>query len=325
MSGQNRAEKEKYFQLFSIKLPRAIIIVLYLRKFVQAGDSKQMFQLNAKTKMFVLLGNPVEHSLSPAIHNAAFGSLELNNVYLACPVANEQLGAAVNGIRALSIAGANVTSPHKEAVIPFLDLVSFESELVQSVNTIVNRNGFLEGTTTDGEGLHLALKDLDPFYGTGEKILVIGAGGAARAASYTLAQKNAAEIFIANRTSEKGEGLASLLLRHGHIRNSKSLPLQKRDLIEALHECRLFIYSLPHDEQVFLEALGEAGRLKREKLLLDLRYSPGKSTTMDRFEKAGGRTINGMGMLVNQAALSFELFTGKKAPLEVMQKAAGLV
>ncbi|MFO7952360.1 MAG: shikimate dehydrogenase [Bacillota bacterium] len=284
-----------------------------------------MFQPNAKTKLFVLLGNPVGHSLSPAIHNAAFEDLGLHNVYLACPVEDAFLGAAVKGIKALSIAGANVTSPHKEAVIPFLDQVSREAELVQSVNTIVNREGHLQGTTTDGEGLHHSLKQADPNYKAGQNILVLGAGGAARAASYTLANKGAQEILIANRSQEKSDNLRAILLSNTAVRESKSLPLQKEAFLEALMHCRLIIYSLPHDEQIFLEALSEINSFNQDKFLLDLRYSPARSPVMEAFEKCGGRTVNGLAMLTHQAALSFELFTGVKAPLEVMQKKAGIL
>jgi len=282
-----------------------------------------MFQPNAKTKLFVLLGNPVEHSLSPIIHNSAFEELDLNYIYLACPVEEHRLQAAVKGLKALSIGGANVTSPYKEAVIPFLDQVSPESRLVQSVNTIINQEGVLYGTTTDGEGLYMALKQLEPAFDPGLKIIIVGAGGAARAAAYTLAQKSGGEMVVLNRSLEKGKKLAGLLTDFAEAKKSESFLLQNEAIRKALKDCHLIIYSLPVDDRDFLGALKDAAPFEQRQILLDLRYSPEKSAVMEAFEKYGGRAINGLGMLTCQAALSFNYFTGIKAPLEVMQKAAG--
>jgi len=118
--------------------------------------------LDARTKLFLLLGDPVEHSLSPAMHNGAFEALNLNCVYLSAQVTKENLEAAIQGMRALLIAGANVTIPHKEAVIPYLDALTPEAQQVGSVNTIVNQCGHLTGTTTDGEGFYQALQQYKP-------------------------------------------------------------------------------------------------------------------------------------------------------------------
>ncbi len=284
-----------------------------------------MFQPNAKTKLFLLLGNPVGHSMSPIIHNTAFKSLGLNSVYLACPVEEFRLQHAVEGLKALSIGGANITSPYKEAVIPFLEEISHEARLVQSVNTIVNRKGTLYGTTTDGEGLYMALKQVKPDFKPEGKVVIIGAGGAARAAAYTLAQKGAGKMTIVNRSLEKGQQLAELLRNHTGTKYSESLPLQKEYLVDVLQECRLIVYSLPVDDQSFLDALAKAAPFKQNQILLDLRYSPEKSMVMEAFEKYNGQVLNGLGMLTCQAALSFEHFTGLNAPLEVMQKAAGFM
>jgi len=275
--------------------------------------------------MFILLGNPVEHSLSPVIHNSACSDLGLNSVYLACPVEANRLKAALEGMKALSVVGANVTSPYKEAVIPFLDSISTESKQIRSVNTILNKNGHLHGTSTDGEGLFRSLKNAAPGYQSGQNIMMIGAGGAARAAAYTLATRGAAKMTVFNRSRQKGRELSAMLAEFTPVRQSSDLPFQKDVLKQTIANCKVIIYCLPFDSPEFIETLAEMDWPDHNPLLIDLRYSPTRTTVMAAFEDKGGKAVNGLDMLVGQAALSFELFTGKKAPLEVMQKAVGMV
>lgn len=279
--------------------------------------------IDARTKLYLLLGNPVAHSLSPPMHNAAFASLGLNCAYLACPVDRGQIGTAVYGIRALAVAGANVTAPFKEEVIACLDSVSEQAALVRSVNTIVNRSGRLHGATTDGEGFYLFLRRVDPAYTTGQTVLVVGAGGAARAVAYTLAEKGAGEIIIANRSQPQGRALANLLTEQTPLRKSSYTALDGRNLAAVLPRCRLVVYSLPVDVPEFNEAFAGLDGLEKNQILIDLRYKPEQTGVMKTFEQKGGHACNGLGMLVWQAVKSFQLFTGEEAPVEVMQKAAG--
>jgi len=280
--------------------------------------------IDARTRLYLLLGNPVTHSLSPAMHNTAFTALGLNSVYLACPVEHEHIGEAIKGIRALSAAGANVTAPFKEAVIPHLDSLSDESALVQSVNTIINQKGTLHGATTDGEGFSLFLNSADPARDRNSRVLVVGAGGAVRAVAGTLAREGAGEIIIANRSEARGRALAELLSEKTSLPQSCFVALKGRTLKEALLQCRLVVYGLPFDAPGFLEALAGLDCLKSNQLLIDLRYNPEQSGVMKAFEQKGGRAFNGLGMLLWQAVKSFEMFTGYKAPVEEMQKAAGI-
>ncbi len=280
--------------------------------------------INARTRFYLLLGNPVEHSLSPPMHNSAFDALGLNCVYLACPVDYEHIGAAVRGMKALSAAGGNVTAPFKEAVIHYLDSVSPESEHVKSVNTIINRGGMLYGTTTDGEGFYRYLSQTDPSYSSGQTVLVVGAGGAARAVAYTLAHRGAGEIIVANRSGSRGRALCQLLSEKTPLQNCSYISLDGRSMGEVLARCRLVVYSLPFDAPEFDDALTVADGLDVKQLLIDLRYNPDQTGIMEAFERKGGGAYNGLGMLVWQAVKSFELFTGEKAPGEIMQKAAGV-
>lgn len=278
---------------------------------------------DAKTGLFCLIGYPVDHSLSPRIHNAAFEALQLNSIYLACPVELSNLQAALEGMKALSISGANVTSPHKEAVIPFLDSLSGEAEKIRSVNTIINRNGRLHGETTDGRGFYRVLEEAEAGHSAKRGVMVVGAGGAARAAAYSLASAGFERFFIFNRTVEKGQALSKLLEQTDSVIESFSLPLEKTAIAEALLDCGLIIYTLPHDEPEFQVALSTATDLCEGKYLFDLRYGPSSSAIIDSFKQKGGRAFNGLGMLFWQAAYAFELFTGQKAPLQVMRRAAG--
>lgn len=283
-----------------------------------------MQALDAKTRLYILIGQPVKHSLSPQIHNAAFAFLQLNAVYLACPVEPQSLPSALAGMRGLAISGANVTSPYKDAVIPLLDSLSPEAEKINSVNTIINRDGHLHGETTDGKGFCRALGDILPVVSDQCRLLVVGAGGAARAAAFSLASSSGGtrHFYVVNRTVSKGQALADLLRQTGSGIQSYTLPLKQNEISTALHDCHVVVYTLPHDDPTFMEALQECSPFKSEKYFVDLRYSPAVTEVMKAFAKKGGRIFNGLGLLYWQAVYAFQHFTGQQAPLEAMRQAA---
>jgi len=280
--------------------------------------------IDARTKLYLLMGNPVDHSLSPAMHNAAFANLALNSIYLACRVENDCIAPAVMGMRALNIAGANVTSPFKETVIPYLDSISAQSEQIKSVNTIINQEGKLYGTTTDGEGFYLSLLQVAPAYKKDQSILVFGSGGAARAVAFTLAGEGSGEIVIINRSRTRGQQFSDMLMRKTPLAKSVFLPLSEQSIRKALSRCSLVVYALPVDSPEFLEALSKMGSFRKEQLLFDLRYKPERTAVMQAFEDKGGDAYNGLSMLFWQAVKSFEMFTGRSAPEGIMKKTAGL-
>lgn len=280
--------------------------------------------IDANTRLYLLIGKPITHSLSPTLHNAAFDSLGMNCLYLASSVEPAEVGKAVNGLKALSIAGANVTSPHKEAVIKYLDDLTTEAKLINSVNTIVNDKGRLTGFTTDGNGFYRALIESVDDFKPDWPVMIVGAGGAARAVAYTIANKAGSEIYIVNRSVEKAKALAEFLEINSPLKKCNVVSFEKNSIEEALNECRLIIYSLPLDSPDFTVALGnDPGKLNNS-VLFDLRYNPVRTGVMEAFERAGGRSFNGLRMLFWQAAEAFELFTGKEAPLESMKKAMTL-
>ncbi len=283
-----------------------------------------MLPLDARTRLFLLLGDPVEHSLSPAMHNGAFAALGLNCVYLAAQVDKDCIETAIIGLKALSITGANVTIPHKETVIPHLDSLSPEAQQVGSVNTIINCRGHLKGTTTDGEGFFLALQKHTANHVPGQRVMMVGAGGAARAVAFSLANRGIEEIIVTNRSEPRGLELSNVLLEKTPLQKSFYLPLDKQYLAEYLPGCDLIVYSLPINLPEFKEALTMVNPFKKNQLLFDLRYNPKVTEIMAIFQEKGGDTCNGLTMLIWQAVKSFEVFTGRTAPVAVMQRKAGI-
>ena len=277
-----------------------------------------VMDIDASTKFFFLLGNPVRHSLSPLLYNTAFRHLKLNWVYLAAPVLPDAVGEAVNGLRALDAAGGNVTSPHKEAVVSFLDEITPEARLISSVNTIVNRDGKLCGHSTDGPGFfrHLEEKGCTGFLE--EPLLVVGTGGAARAIAHTLARRGAAEMLFANRTAARAREYAAQIMKQPPLRSAAAVLLNEEALRQALPSCRIVIYSLPLDAPVFLEVLADRSFSCAGRVLFDLRYQPEETEVMRLFRERGGNSYNGKGMLFWQAVLALEQFLGGAVPAETV-------
>ena len=275
--------------------------------------------IDANTSLYLVLGSPVGHSLSPALHNAAFGQLGLNSIYLAASVAKEQAQAALQALRTLKISGANITTPLKEAVVAHLDDLSEEARLLHSVNTIINQKGRLFGETTDGFGFYQHLRSKVKNYNGKQAVALIGTGAAARAAAYTLAQEGLQNIYLLNRSKERAHKLAQLLSTHTPLKNCFVGSLNQEDLQQALNSCQVVIYSLPVDSDLVLNSFKKLPLFG--KTLFDFRYNPALSAAMAAFSAGGGKAYNGLGMLLWQAAEAFRLFTGLKAPLEAMQRA----
>ena len=166
--------------------------------------------IDASTRLICLIGDPVEHSISPLIHNAAFRLMELNYIYLAFRVKKEALSEAVRGLKSLGVMGFNVTIPHKIAIMEYLDEISEEAIGIGSVNTVVNHKGRLKGYNTDAQGALNALED-SGFEIRGSVVTILGAGGAGRAVAYGMLKRGASALYIINRTLERGLELANRL------------------------------------------------------------------------------------------------------------------
>ncbi len=267
-------------------------------------------KISGRTKVVGLLGYPVEHSLSPAMHNAAFAHLGLDYCYVTFSVRPDRLEHALRGITALNIAGVNVTIPHKQKVIPCLDQVNEEASFIGAVNTILNSDGALTGFNTDGRGFMESLAEAGIAL-KGKTVLVVGAGGACRAISYYLSEM-AANLLIFDIDEKKVSGLVGDL---GAIRSNVA---RARDLA-SLHGADIVINATPlglkdSDPPPLNLSLITAGMT-----VCDLIYR--ETPLLTAAAQKGCRTVNGLGMLLHQGVLAFEIWTGIKPPVEVMRDA----
>jgi shikimate dehydrogenase len=279
-----------------------------------------MISISGKTRVCGVIGDPIEHSLSPIMQTAAFEALNLDYVFLAFKVKSACVEDAVNGMRALNIRGLNVTMPHKSKVIDFLDRVDLSAQIVNSVNTILNKENLLFGFNTDGVGALRALKENGVAL-KGRKVLLLGAGGAARAIAYTMA-KEADELAILNRTVKQAQAIAKLLEKSC----SKKIvagSLSPSDIERNLQDSDILINATsigmrPNAE----ESIVSPKLLRRNLAVMDIVYNPLETKLTKDAKEAGAKVVSGIEMLIYQGAASFEIWTGKSAPVEVMRKVA---
>jgi shikimate dehydrogenase len=276
--------------------------------------------ISGKTRVCGVIGDPIEHSLSPIMHNAAFQALDLDYVYLAFKVKPSCVADAINGIRALNIRGLNVTMPHKKSVMANLDRIDLSAQIIDSVNTILNKDNLLFGFNTDGAGAVRALKENGVAL-KGRKVVLLGAGGAARAIAYAVA-KEADELAVLNRTVKDAQALARLVEKAANKR-IVAASIEPEDIDANLQDSDILINATsvgmkPHPEQTPVPI-----ELLRSNLaVMDIVYNP-LETKLARDAKAlGAKVVSGVEMLIYQGAASFEIWTGKSAPVEVMRKAA---
>jgi shikimate dehydrogenase len=278
--------------------------------------------ISGKTKISCLIGDPVAHTMSPVMHNAAFAKLDLDYAYLPFRVKPEDLSRAVSGLRALNVVGFNVTIPHKVAVMPLLDELDPLAEKIGAVNTVVNANGVLEGYNTDASGFLQALveRGIQP---SDKNIVLLGAGGAARAIAYILIQRNArltilnrrqeldwAEAIAANIKKDIGKDIAVFELLPDHLEKA----LANADILVNATSVGMS----PESEISLVPA-----RLIRSGLVaVDIVYNPVRTKLLRDAAAAGAVTIEGLDMLVWQGALAFEKWTGRKAPFDLMKEVA---
>lgn len=269
--------------------------------------------MNGLTKLVGILGWPVSHSKSPAMHNAAFAYLKLNWAYVPLPVATTtDLKKAVEGLKACGFAGVNVTVPYKESIIPFLDSISPSAREIGAVNTLViNEFGNVHGENTDAPGFiaHLTAEGIDV---SSHRVAIIGAGGAARAVVYALRKAGAQNIVVINRNKDRIHALpdAQALV---------ALEWNENSFTYACNHATLLIQATSlglndNDSLPFPESL----HFSKHQIVYDTIYR--KTRLLKKAEKDGARAISGDGMLLWQGALAFELWTNVKAPIDIMKK-----
>ena len=278
--------------------------------------------ISGKTRVCGVIGDPIEHTMSPVMHNAAFSSLGINYVYLPFRVGKKELGKAITGARALNLTGLNVTIPHKVSVISFLDELDPLAEKIGAVNTIVNDNGVFRGYNTDATGFLQALLDkgVKP---EGKRVVILGAGGASRGISFILAESGA-NLTILNRQlemewAEKLTGEISQTFGQ----ETKALELSDENLAMILEGTDILVNATSVGMNPDINDTPVPARLlKSTPIVFDIVYNPIQTRLRREAQVAGAQTISGLDMLVWQGALAFEKWTGLKAPIELMKKEA---
>lgn len=264
-----------------------------------------------------VMGDPIGHSKSPVMHQAALEELGLAGSYVSLHVLREQLEAAIKGVRALGFRGVNVTVPHKVNVIPYLDQVDEDAAAIGAVNTIVNDNGVLKGYNTDGIGYIRSLKEEVLPDLTGLTVLVLGAGGAARGIVRALLKERPGEIVIANRTRGNAEKLAAEWRELGRLTACGSEELQQAAARADLIINTTTVGMHPAVDHVPIEP----GWIPEGTVVSDLIYNPLTTRLLREAKARGCRTHGGLGMFIYQGAYAFEYWTGKQAPAAAMRRA----
>lgn len=273
--------------------------------------------ISGRTRVCGIIGDPIEHTMSPAMHNAAFQKLGLDYVYVAFRVSQEELSRAVEGMRALDIRGFNVTIPHKVAIMPLLDKLDPLVEKIGAVNTVVNDDGLLTGYNTDATGFLRALleKGIEP---KGKDIVILGAGGASRGISFILAQRGAS-IVLMNRNARRAEDLAQRISQKG----VRAMALNEKNLAVALERADILVNTTSVGMIPDVNETPVPARLLRRGLIVsDIVYNPIRTRLLKEAEAAGAETVGGIDMLAWQGALAFEKWTGRKAPFYLMREEA---
>lgn len=275
--------------------------------------------ISGKTRVCGVIGEPIEHSLSPIMHNAAFQAVGLDFAFLAFRVKPAEVETAVNGVRALNIRGLNVTMPHKTAIINHLDRVDLSAQIVNSVNTVLHKENLLFGFNTDGVGAVKALKE-NGVELKGRKVLLLGAGGAARAIAYAMA-KEADELAVLNRTAKQAQALARLLEKPFN-KKIASGSLSPSDVETNIRDSDILINATSVGMKPKPDESPVAPKmLRRNMAVMDIVYNPLETRLVKDAKAAGAEVVSGVEMLIYQGAASFEIWTGKSAPVEVMRQA----
>ncbi len=269
--------------------------------------------VNGKTQLYGVLGNPVEHTKSPFIHNTLFKEFKINAIYLPIHVDHGKLEQAIDGFRAINFSGFNVTVPFKSDIIKYLDEVSAEGMLMGAVNTVKNQDGRFVGQNTDAEGF---IRDFcDGFQTTfkGKRVILLGAGGTSRAIAVRLASEGIEHLTIVNRTEANAKSISDLV--NGNFGNIVSTMLPVKEILDKEFENnQIIINTTPAGMRTYLDStpFDLDFNFNGTQMVYDVLYVPKKTRFLKQAEEAGCKVRNGFGMLINQGVSSFEVWTGKK-------------
>lgn len=274
-----------------------------------------MFEINGHTKQIGIIGYPVEHTFSPNMHNFISETIHNNYVYGAWRVKPENLKEAIDGIRALDIRGINVTAPHKVEVMKYLDCVTDAAMELGSVNTVVNRDGKLYGYNTDADGFCMAIGKAGIKI-NGSRILIIGAGGVVRPTLIRLIDNGASSVTVVNRTKSKAVTLADDILKTKGFKVETDINELKFDIVINTTSAGMEPQEdvLPIDS---IEKIRDLSFINENTAAVDMIYNPDETLFLKEARKRGAKTMNGLGMLIYQGIIAYELFTGVKLPSDM--------
>jgi len=277
--------------------------------------------MNGRTRWLGIIGYPIQHSLSPLMHNAAIEALGLDYCYIPLAVEPRRLRSAVNALQRLGFRGFNVTIPHKQRIMAFIDRLTPEAKLIGAVNTVEIQRNRMIGHNTDGRGFLRALMEDTGRSVAGKRVLLLGAGGAASAVGFQLAREGVTTLLIANRSSERAHGLARHL-RGSSIQCSISvLPWTDKAIERGVQQSDIIINTTSVGMSPADPPLISSSVFRSNHVVYDLIYNPPRTALLKQAEAAGATAISGLGMLVHQGALSFEIWTGRRPPVEIMREA----
>ena len=280
--------------------------------------------VKATTDIYGIFGHPVKHSLSPDMHNSAFNALGLNSVYVAFDIDPENIEEAARAIRVMGIKGINITIPHKQTIIPFLDEVSPDAKLTGAVNTVKNENGKLSGFNTDVGGFLRAIREDLDFSPEGKTLFLIGAGGAARAVLSAFCLNGGEVVYITDIIGDKATGLANQFKANFQNITFETVDMENQDTISGkFKESDILVNASPAG----MDGIGTLdiplSSLNKNAVVYDLVYKPPDTKLLIDAKELGHKASGGLSMLLYQGAESFEIWTGEDAPVHVMKKALG--
>jgi len=276
-------------------------------------------RIKGTTKITGVFGYPISHSLSPIFQNTAFEYLGLDYVYIPLEVKPKDLKKAVDSIRIFNWVGVNVTIPHKKEIVKYIDKLDESAEILGVVNTIHNINGKLKGYTTDGDGFIRSLKEDGKFNPEGKTVLIIGAGGSSYAISGALIKEKVNFIYITNRTYENAKKLKEHIVQKLNFKNIEIIDFEKRNEYKIWNNVDLLVNTTSVGMKENDPLLIKKENIEKVKFVYDIVYNR-KTELLKEAEKLKIPYLDGLSMLVYQGAISFEIWTGKKAPTEIMKK-----
>jgi shikimate dehydrogenase len=283
--------------------------------------------ISATTELLAVIGHPIKHSLSPVMHNAALSSLGLDLAYVAFDVPPGNLRDCVKGMKAMGFRGFNVTIPHKQSIMDFIDYITTDAGDLGAVNTVVIRDGETVGYNTDSSGLLVALETKTGFRPGGNRAILLGAGGAAWACAMGLARNGLRELVVINRTVEKARVLCNKVNSLSPGCTANSIPLNAiggpKQWEKEFCNADLFINATPMgmsvDGKLCAPIIHRDTAFPEHLVICDMVYRPYPGDLISNARSQGCPTVDGLDMLLYQGVLAFKLFTGQKAPIQVME------